>query len=221
MKEIRTQLRYEERMVPVEYDGRKLTVDSKSISPRRASLEVKRLIPLYVVIMIMIGVVLGGMVVGAVIGDRGIAIISVSISGGISAILYFALSRVEQVLMIDTKDGSFELKGSNDDLRTLYYEISKVTIKKMKEKEKETTDTRGIGVTRGNELFNKKDLTAVKNDLKRKGIISKKVITQLCPECGNDELYFEGGLMAGHVYHCKRCDYVGSFVIEKEIDFRD
>jgi predicted RNA-binding Zn-ribbon protein involved in translation (DUF1610 family) len=51
-------------------------------------------------------------------------------------------------------------------------------------------------------------------------IINKKMVTQICPECGHDELYLEGGLIAGHIYHCKKCDYVGAFVLEREIDFK-
>lgn len=40
----------------------------------------------------------------------------------------------------------------------------------------------------------------------------------LCPQCGSDELYPEMGFMTGYQYHCKACDYVGSFVVEEDID---
>jgi transposase-like protein len=43
----------------------------------------------------------------------------------------------------------------------------------------------------------------------------KKVLT--CPHCGSAGLYYEAGLVTGYKYHCKDCDYVGAFVIEKEI----
>jgi len=43
----------------------------------------------------------------------------------------------------------------------------------------------------------------------------KKVLT--CPECGSASLYYEAGLVTGYKYHCKDCDYIGSFVIEKEV----
>ncbi|MEM2899610.1 MAG: hypothetical protein QXT63_02355 [Thermoplasmata archaeon] len=39
-----------------------------------------------------------------------------------------------------------------------------------------------------------------------------------CPECGSNELYYEAGLITGYKYHCKKCDYIGSFVIEKKIE---
>jgi transposase-like protein len=43
----------------------------------------------------------------------------------------------------------------------------------------------------------------------------KKVLT--CPQCGSASLYYEAGLVTGQKYHCKDCDYVGAFVIEKDI----
>jgi predicted RNA-binding Zn-ribbon protein involved in translation (DUF1610 family) len=44
----------------------------------------------------------------------------------------------------------------------------------------------------------------------------KKVTTFLCPECGSRELYYEAGLISGYKYHCKDCDYIGTFIIEKD-----
>lgn len=35
-----------------------------------------------------------------------------------------------------------------------------------------------------------------------------------CPNCGHTELYYEAGLKLGPIYHCKRCGYMGTFVIE-------
>ena len=43
-----------------------------------------------------------------------------------------------------------------------------------------------------------------------------KVTTLLCPTCGSKELYYEAGLISGYKYHCKDCDYIGTFVIEKD-----
>lgn len=39
-----------------------------------------------------------------------------------------------------------------------------------------------------------------------------------CPECGSADLYYEAALITGYKYHCKKCDYIGAFVIEKDID---
>jgi len=42
-----------------------------------------------------------------------------------------------------------------------------------------------------------------------------------CPMCGSTDLYFESGGIAGYVYHCKNCDYIGAFVIEEEIEWEE
>lgn len=36
---------------------------------------------------------------------------------------------------------------------------------------------------------------------------------EVCPICGSHDLYYEAGGVEG-LYHCKYCDYIGSFVIE-------
>ena len=73
----------------------------------------------------------------------------------------------------------------------------------------------------GEKIFEKDEMKSVRSDLKRSVIINKKMVAQICPECGHDELYLEGGLIAGHIYHCKKCDYVGAFVLEREIDLKN
>lgn len=49
-----------------------------------------------------------------------------------------------------------------------------------------------------------------------KAVKEEVVTTFLCPDCGSRELYYESGLISGYKYHCKDCDYIGSFVIEKD-----
>lgn len=49
---------------------------------------------------------------------------------------------------------------------------------------------------------------------KRKG--RRKVLT--CPQCGSADLYYEAALITGYKYHCKKCNYIGAFVVEKEIE---
>ncbi len=43
-----------------------------------------------------------------------------------------------------------------------------------------------------------------------------KVLT--CPQCGSADLYYENALITGYKYHCKKCGYIGAFVIEKQIE---
>ena len=46
----------------------------------------------------------------------------------------------------------------------------------------------------------------------------KKFLT--CPDCGSADLYYETGLITGYKYHCKKCNYIGALVIEKEVEFQ-
>lgn len=39
-----------------------------------------------------------------------------------------------------------------------------------------------------------------------------------CPMCGGSDLYYESGMVTGQKYHCKDCGYVGSFVVEREVE---
>ena len=46
-----------------------------------------------------------------------------------------------------------------------------------------------------------------------------KILT--CPQCGSADLYYENALITGYKYHCKKCNYIGAFVIEKDIEEGD
>ena len=52
------------------------------------------------------------------------------------------------------------------------------------------------------------------------GDLVKRVKVLQCPKCGSPDLYYEAGLITGQKYHCKKCNYVGSFVIERDIPER-
>ncbi|HTT73898.1 MAG TPA: hypothetical protein VMG99_07140 [Thermoplasmata archaeon] len=39
----------------------------------------------------------------------------------------------------------------------------------------------------------------------------------LCPRCGSPEIALVGGMIIGQVYHCPKCDYLGSLVFEAEV----
>ena len=43
----------------------------------------------------------------------------------------------------------------------------------------------------------------------------------ICPQCGSKELYLETGGIMGDIYHCKKCTYIGNFVIEGEEDMAE
>ncbi|MCJ2519484.1 MAG: hypothetical protein LN412_00850 [Candidatus Thermoplasmatota archaeon] len=42
-----------------------------------------------------------------------------------------------------------------------------------------------------------------------------------CPQCGSINLHVEAGMLIGQVYHCKSCDYVGSLVVQKEVEIEE
>ena len=38
-----------------------------------------------------------------------------------------------------------------------------------------------------------------------------------CPQCGSSDLYYENAMITGIIYHCKKCDYVGPVVLERDM----
>ena len=47
----------------------------------------------------------------------------------------------------------------------------------------------------------------------------RSVIT--CPHCGGANLYYEAGMVTGAKYNCNDCDYVGAFVVEKDVPLEE
>ncbi len=39
----------------------------------------------------------------------------------------------------------------------------------------------------------------------------------LCPQCGSPRIALVAGSIMGQVYHCQKCDYVGSLVFETDV----
>ena len=39
----------------------------------------------------------------------------------------------------------------------------------------------------------------------------------LCPQCGSERIVYEAALITGQRYHCLACDYLGSFVVERDL----
>jgi len=112
-------------------------------------------------------------------------------------VIYFILKH--KVLVIETKDRKTILCGDAAVLAELRFDIhveSKGRLLGGEEQPLEIpTKKADTGSFAGSSSTNKKSLT--------------------CPQCGSSRLYYEAGLMTGYKYHCKSCDYVGPFVIEK------
>lgn len=45
-------------------------------------------------------------------------------------------------------------------------------------------------------------------------MMGQEKLIEVCPVCGNADLYYESGGYTGAIYHCKKCGYVGAFVVE-------
>lgn len=39
----------------------------------------------------------------------------------------------------------------------------------------------------------------------------------LCPQCGSARIELVAGSIMGQVYHCRKCDYVGSLIFETDV----
>jgi predicted RNA-binding Zn-ribbon protein involved in translation (DUF1610 family) len=39
----------------------------------------------------------------------------------------------------------------------------------------------------------------------------------LCPQCGSAKIVLVAGSIMGQIYHCEKCDYVGSLVFETDV----
>ncbi|MBN1539032.1 MAG: hypothetical protein JW939_02725, partial [Candidatus Thermoplasmatota archaeon] len=147
------------------------------------------------------------------------------IAGGISALVtiiasilvYKSMSRESEVLLLEAGGREYALGGEGGDLSDAYLRISKIVIPRMKENT--GPENMRPGVTLGKDLIDEDEAKAIGEQLKRRPGGSGKMIVHQCPECMGTELYFESGFMTGYKYHCKNCDYVGSFVIEKQVDF--
>ncbi len=51
--------------------------------------------------------------------------------------------------------------------------------------------------------------------MRRRPVRGKTVL--LCPQCGSANIVLVAGSITGQVYHCRKCDYVGSLVFETEL----
>jgi len=39
----------------------------------------------------------------------------------------------------------------------------------------------------------------------------------LCPQCGSERIVLDAALITGQRYHCLACDYLGAFVVERDL----
>jgi predicted RNA-binding Zn-ribbon protein involved in translation (DUF1610 family) len=116
--------------------------------------------------------------------------------------------------------GEHELKRSEveeaEDKPKEKVEIKKISWKKQKEKASTKRRKRIGSMPLDESAYEERVRLQKKSDKDGKPETEKKITTFLCPDCGGKELYYEAGLISGYKYHCKDCDYIGTFVIEKD-----
>jgi predicted RNA-binding Zn-ribbon protein involved in translation (DUF1610 family) len=96
-------------------------------------------------------------------------------------------------------------------------ELESPEVRKKVDKRKKSKISGRIGSISFEEgIFKEKVKISGKKDSEDTTEKDSKVTTFLCPTCGSKELFYEAGLISGYKYHCKDCDYIGSFVIEKD-----
>ncbi len=136
-------------------------------------------------------------------------------------VFYFGLSKKYPVLVVDHDNGELVISGPEEELSGLHYRLAKVLIRSMPSDRENQDNNEPAGVFKGKEIFGKEGASQIRKEQDDRLIGRKRIIVQECPDCGSNELYYEGGFISGHVYHCKKCDYIGSFVIEREVDLRE
>ncbi len=136
-------------------------------------------------------------------------------------LFYFGLSRRYPVLVVDHDDGELVISGGEEELSELHYRLAKILIRSMPSDRGIKDNREPAGLFKGKEIFGREEASEIRREQDEKLMGRKRIIVQECPDCGSNELYYEGGFISGHVYHCKKCDYVGSFVIEREVDLRE
>ncbi len=63
-----------------------------------------------------------------------------------------------------------------------------------------------------------RDTPAVRRGGKKKEVGTRRRRVLTCPQCGSADLYYEAALITGYKYHCKNCNYIGAFVVEKVVE---
>jgi hypothetical protein len=48
-----------------------------------------------------------------------------------------------------------------------------------------------------------------------KPLMAKTIL--VCPQCGSADIFYENAMITGIVYHCKKCDYIGPVIFERDL----
>jgi len=168
------------------------------------------------------------LVAGFVLLVFGVAYVIFFLIGGAILLVYFLLNPTIYRLEAYGPEGKLVVEGKRGEVKDLHYDITVSLGKAGKLKREKTEETprdsdERLGRVRADEILDEKGVERLKEEFEgrliKKG--KKRIVSLQCPQCGGRELYYEGAFFFGGVYHCKDCDYVGPFVIEKEIIVED
>lgn len=142
---------------------------------------------------------------------------------GILAV-YFLFNPTIYTLEVTGPEGRLTLEGGRREIKDLHYDIT-LALSRSGKIRREATEERPsdrdelLGRVRAEEVLDREEVERLKRGFERRIVKKgkKRIVSLQCPHCGGRELYYEGAFFFGGVYHCKDCDYVGPFVIEKEI----
>jgi hypothetical protein len=214
------------RTVRVLLEGRRTILDGKEIKVLSASLDSRRRMPFWM-LTFMIAIILtlgtfGAVALHSLLFSPIVAIGAVSIS----LFVFLASGRMRTVLMVSTEAGTLELQGDRSDLKKLHFELAKTVLGRTRDREAQEEAgippraSAGIsraGTTRSESIMDPDEARKLRDDL-GKGVVRRdRIVARTCPHCEGNDLYIEGGMYGGAIYHCKDCDYVGPFIIEREL----
>lgn len=212
--------------VRVVIDDRVLSIDGKEVKGSSASLDSRRRMPFWAfTLIIALILTLGTFLAVALHSLLYSPIVAI---GAISLCLFvfLATGRSREVLLLETEGGTLELSGVPSDLKRLHFELAKLVLGRSRDMEKEEViktiprssgGARRAGSSSAETVLDPDEALKFKEELKGGLVRRDRIIARTCPHCEGNDLYIEGGMYGGAIYHCKDCDYIGPFIIEREI----
>ncbi len=212
--------------VRVGIDDRGLSINGKEVKGRSASLDKRRRMPFWAfTVIIALILTLGTFFAVALHSLLYSPIVAI---GALSFCLFvfLATGRSREVLLLETEGRTLELSGDPSDLKRLHFELAKLVLGRSRDKEEEENiktiprspgGARRAGSSNAETVLDPTEAQKFKEELKGGLVRRDRIVARTCPHCEGNDLYIEGGMYGGAIYHCKDCDYVGPFIIEREL----
>jgi len=140
----------------------------------------------------------------------GIMLFLVAGLGVIFIVLYYYVKT--KMLIITTEEGrEMEVKGTRETLDDLHYMVQRHCLKERKKEKRKGKKYSASKMHHSSKHgFSEREKKTFASD-------DEGITALTCPQCGSHDLYYEAALHTGRKYHCKRCDYIGAFIIEEKL----